>query len=154
MHRFRFVRESPAPSADAASLECNYAAPYRAIPTAPARRDLYNLGKDGHRSIRYRPRSGSIKIGSLVAPEQRAIAAHRMLGGLLQGIECAGAALDDISRLDPESPNFKSLPSQAGAAWDEFEDAIFYRCTDGDLRFGFIRGTEPSKESTISNRPL
>ena len=78
-----------------------------------------------------------LAIGSPVVAEEGDFAAYRRLGDLLRRIELAGVALDDISLLDPESPKFKSLLSQAGAssclaagaAWDEFEDAIFYRWT-------------------------
>jgi hypothetical protein len=56
---------------------------------------------------------------------------------LLREIELAGITLEDISSLDPESPQFQSLRSlasgssrlAAGPEWVEFEDATVYRWT-------------------------
>ncbi len=56
---------------------------------------------------------------------------------MLPEIELAGITLEDISLLDPESPQFKSLRSlatgssrlAAGPEWVEFEEAIVYRWT-------------------------
>lgn len=84
-------------------------------------------------------------IGSSIVSEQGGAASYRRLGELLQEIELAGIALEDISLLDPESREFQSLLSlassssrlAAGAAWLEFEEAVVYRWTgaavSGDL---------------------
>jgi hypothetical protein len=81
-------------------------------------------------------------IASPIVSQQGGAAGYRRLNELLREIELAGITLEDISLLDPESPQFKSLRSiasassrlAAGPEWIELEDAIVYRWTaSGEL---------------------
>ena len=81
-------------------------------------------------------------IASPIVSQQGGAAGYRRLNQLLREIELAGITLEDISLLDPESPQFKSLRSiasassrlAAGPEWIELEDAIVYRWTlSGEL---------------------
>ena len=68
-------------------------------------------------------------------------AGYRRLNELLREIELAGITLEDISLLDPESPQFQSFRSMAsgsgrlatGPEWLEFEEAIVYRWTGASV---------------------
>lgn len=81
-------------------------------------------------------------IGSSLVRNLGSTAAYFRLGELLQKIELSGATLEDISLLDPDSTQFQTLCSQAGASsrlaagpeWDEREDAIFYRWNSASVR--------------------
>jgi hypothetical protein len=80
-------------------------------------------------------------IGSPIVSEQGGMAAYRRLGECLTEIELAGITLEDISLLDPESREFQSFYSlagassrlAAGAAWVEFEEAVVYRWTGASV---------------------
>jgi hypothetical protein len=60
---------------------------------------------------------------------------YRRLNELLLGVHLAGLTLEDITLLDPASPQFQSLHSlarassrlAAGPEWVELEDAVVYR---------------------------
>lgn len=77
-------------------------------------------------------------IGSPIVAEHGGTAAYRQFGEILQKIDLAGITMEDISLLDPEAKEFRSLFSvgiassrlAAGTAWLEFEDAVVYRWTD------------------------
>lgn len=74
-------------------------------------------------------------IGSPIVASRGGASAYRDLGALLRNIELSGVSLEDISLLNPESPQFRSFLSQvlssnwiaAGEAWAESEDAVIYR---------------------------
>ncbi len=74
-------------------------------------------------------------IASPVVKQQGGAAAYQRLNELLRAIGLVGITLEDISLLDPESPQFRSLYSlargssrlAAGPEWLEFEDAVVYR---------------------------
>jgi hypothetical protein len=74
-------------------------------------------------------------IASPEVTRRGSAAEYRHLNGLLGEIELAGITLEDISLLDPDSSQFRSLRSlasgssrlAAGSEWVEMEDAIVYR---------------------------
>jgi hypothetical protein len=76
-------------------------------------------------------------IASPVVKQQGGAAAYQRLNELLRSIGLVGITLEDISLLDPESAQFRSLYSlargssrlAAGPEWLEFEDAVVYRWT-------------------------
>jgi hypothetical protein len=80
-------------------------------------------------------------IASPFVAQQGGAAGYRRLNELLGELELAGVALEDISLLDPQSPQFQSLYSvasrssrlAAGPAWLEFEDAVVYRWTGASI---------------------
>jgi hypothetical protein len=84
-------------------------------------------------------------IGSPIVREEGGVAPYGQLGEWLREIDLAGVTLTDISMLDPESREFRSLFSHAsassqlaaGAAWLELDEAVVYRWTasaaDGEL---------------------
>jgi hypothetical protein len=107
-------------------------------------------------------------IASPVVKQQGGAAAYQILNGMLRRIELVGITLEDISLLDPESQQFRSLYSTAressrlaaGPEWLEFEDAVVYRWTGesatGDLSCdasaGELRGLWEA-ERKLTNRP-
>jgi hypothetical protein len=82
-------------------------------------------------------------IASTFVAQHGSAAGYRRLNELqlLRDPELAGITLEDISLLDPASPQFQSFYSLAcgsarlapGPAWLEFEDAIVYRWTGASL---------------------
>lgn len=80
-------------------------------------------------------------IASPIVNQGGGTAGYRRLNELLKEIELAGITLEDISLLDPESSQFKSLRSlasgssrlAAGPEWIEFEEAIVYRWTGASV---------------------
>jgi hypothetical protein len=77
-------------------------------------------------------------IGSPVVADQGGMAGYGRLGEILEQMELAGTTLSDISLLDPDSQEFRSLFAvisrssrlAAGPAWLEFEEAVVYRWTN------------------------
>jgi hypothetical protein len=81
-------------------------------------------------------------IASAFVAQRGSAAGYQILDGLLAELDLAGIALEDISLVDPASPQFQSLYSLAGGsarlapgpAWLEFEDAVVYRWTGESVR--------------------
>jgi hypothetical protein len=80
-------------------------------------------------------------IASPFVAQRGGAAGYRRLNELMRNLEFAGITLEDVSLLDPKSPQFASLYSlacgssrlAAGLAWLEFEDAIIYRWTGASV---------------------
>ena len=110
--------------------------------TKTATRSGVNSGEDGSRVWVHLPDEDywRLVIASPIVGQGGA-AAYRRLNELLREIELAGVTLEDISLLDPESPQFRSFRSivsassrlAAGPEWIELEDAIVYRSTGASV---------------------
>lgn len=80
-------------------------------------------------------------IASPTVAQQGGSAGYRRLDQILRELEMAGITLEDISLLDPDSPQFQPLRSLASASsrlaagpeWIEFEDAVVYRWTGASV---------------------
>jgi hypothetical protein len=95
-------------------------------------------------------------------------AVYRRLDEELRKIELSGTTLEDISLVDPQSAQHRSLLAQAGSSgrlasgpeWLEFEEAIVYRWTGESIRAELTPEVNPEElaqlwdaERRISNRP-
>ncbi|HYM13042.1 MAG TPA: hypothetical protein VEU62_20045 [Bryobacterales bacterium] len=80
-------------------------------------------------------------IASPLVRAEGPVAAYRRLGQVLRSMNLPGLALEDISLLEPDSEQFRTLRAVAenssglvpGPSWVRFDDAIVYRWTGASL---------------------